>query len=241
MDPTKNVNNSINQDIQTTEMKHYSQSAEPTIGGELSLSGKDGGNKKPYTYKRILFVLVLFTLALVIASVAYMMSRNKVAYTQCSSTTGNTVTQTKAEVVYARFIQALKQRDQACVNQLSSNYFKQQDTRTEQWIKVMENSQKHGAPGGVLSVAEFAPNDYESSKFTQENYTRTIWKNNSDGTQIEDLDAKSTAPKGIILTYPMVWKKVNNMPTKLSVSFVAENNQILVDDILANPVSALHK
>ena len=135
----------------------------------------------------------------------------------CSAPTASTVTTATARSVYKIFVQAVKSANQSCADALSSEYFIKLQNKAfphsnGKWITDRE--------GGLPSVRDRLsqlPEILTDENFSQTLYTRSL-----------------SQLKGLTLSYPL--NDANNIRYNLNISFVTENNVLIVDKLELKPI-----
>jgi hypothetical protein len=184
---------------------------------------------------RMLFLIIALIVAIMLgggvyAAVALLGNKmaggtnNTAINTSCTPPAGTTATKQRAELAYIRFTTAMRQKNQACANALSSSYFEQSQRQiftgsNGQWITKSEG----GMPSLAVRLAT-APSSFTLSLFTSSAYTRPA-TTGSDGTSV---GSATNLPSGITLSYP-VTDASTKVKSSLVISFISANDKVVVD------------
>lgn len=201
----------------------------PPLSGEVPQSSSTSQGKKSFRFALVALVLLLLSGG---GYFAFAAMHKSSASLSCTSPSSSTVDNTNAENVYKTFVKAINQKNQSCVDALSSTYFKQFQSQVfpgsnGQWIVKRE--------GGLTSISDrlaHIPTTFNDSGFKQTRYTQAI-------TDPSSLSASSTSsqPSGLTLSYDIT-DAFDNLNTHLLISFVPENNKIVVDYFELMPASS---
>lgn len=156
---------------------------------------------------------------------------NKKENNTATTTTGCTDTSAplnddSAKSAYKQFVAALKSDDQSCANTLSTDVF--QTVRSQTYAAPKgEWLSKSGDNSGIGDFKKL-PDTLEAEKLSTAEYIR------ADYSGYEGLE-NAGQPEGLTVKYTM--KSDKGYDLHLNLSFVAENDKLLVDDLAVIPAS----
>jgi hypothetical protein len=175
-------------------------------------------NSNGFSLIELLLILLACGCIAVIGLYIHGKQTRKVAI-MCTTTSSTSVDNRKAEDMYKTFITAIRQKDQECVDNLSSAYFIQYQkmvypSANGNWVSYSQN----GLPAMASRLA-LLPKTLDAKTFILTDYTESVVNGNDKG-------IGSSETKGTTITYPYV---DNGTKMHLNLSFVTQNGKLLVD------------
>ncbi|HWB39426.1 MAG TPA: hypothetical protein VG604_04300 [Candidatus Saccharimonadales bacterium] len=179
--------------------------------------------KKPKKLKFLPTVIILIILAGGGVFAFMHFSKSNGPALLCIPPSSSSADKSDAEKVYATFAQAIKQKNQTCVDSLSSTYFKKLQLETfgtSNWINVS----KSGLASVSSNLAKI-PVSFNPSSFTSSDYTEAQLI--SSGSTSSNADTLSP-PTGITLSYSVL-DASSKQKIDMDISFVSESGKVVVD------------
>lgn len=215
-------------------------SAEQSSGSnQVVTSGVSSGAQAPVVSspkpRRKIPLIAIAVLAAVIvlggaAAFAFSAFNKRNAELSCTPVADSSAVKTNALPTFKSFARAVKQKNQACVDALSSSFFKQQQAAAfpDAHGKWVTNHQS-GAASLSDNLAKL-PNTLNDTSFTQTPYTRPLTSSAEQPT-----GPQTYQPAGLTLSYPV--DGPNGVPYHLAISILAENHKVVVDNVELKPAS----
>lgn len=147
----------------------------------------------------------------------------------CTPIAGSSAVKANALPTFKSFAQAVKQKNQACVDALSSGFFKQQQAAAfphahGNWLTAHQT--------GMASLADdlaTLPDTLNDANFTQTPYTRPLTS-----TAEQPNVPQTYQPAGLTLSYPL--DGPNGVSYHVAISILAEDHKVVVDNMVVQPV-----
>jgi hypothetical protein len=181
----------------------------------------------------VLVVIVLGAGATYIAMKLHDKANNVTGSSNCAPLTGNTVDKQAAESTFTTFAAALKKKDQACVDSLSTSYFKTLETQAFPGSKGKWVTKSEGSLPSMATRLANLPSTFEASSFASTSYTRTA----TFGSNGQPIGSTVNLPQGLTLRYTIT-DAYTKLKESLVISVVSSSNKILVDGLELSPQSS---
>ncbi len=183
-------------------------------------------NKKPLFIGAGAFLVFLLVVALITAATAHKKTP-QASSLSCAPISANSANKTDAEKEFKIFGLAIKDKNQACADSLSSSYFKEYQSEAiagsnGKWITKSVG----GLPSLATRLAKF-PSTLTNSDFTSVSYRRA---ETTDVTG-KPITSSTDLPTGLTIGYPIT-DAYTQAKTSLEVSFVSAGGKLVVDYML---------